>query len=135
MNKYVNEIIKLAKKAKSLDEVPIGAIVVRDGKIIGKGYNKKNSSKLVTDHAEIIAIKNASKKVGDWRLDDCELYVTLEPCNMCKEVIKQSRIKKVYYLINSNFYNENQRKIEYILLNENQKECNQLISSFFESKR
>ena len=71
MNKYVNEIIKLAKKAKRLDEVPIGAIVVRDGKIIGKGYNKKNSSKLVTDHAEIIAIKNASKKVGDWRLDDC----------------------------------------------------------------
>ena len=114
MNEYFKKTIVLATKAFNNDEVPVGAVVVKNGKMIGMGYNKKNKSKIVTDHAEIIAINMAAKKIGDWRLNDCELYVSLEPCNMCKEVIKHARIKKVYYLVKSNFYNENGREIKYI---------------------
>ena len=136
MNKYIIEMIKLAKNAYDNDDVPVGAIVVKNGKIIGRGFNKKNKSKIVTDHAEIIAIKEASKKIHDWRLDECELYVTLEPCKMCCEVIKQSRIKKVYYLLNSNFYNESQREIKYeVIDSEKKQEYCQLLSCFFSGKR
>ena len=93
--RYMNEAIKQAKKAYALDEVPIGCVIVQDNKIIARGYNRRNTDKNALAHAEISAIKKASKKTGDWRLEDCTMYVTLEPCQMCAGAIVQSRMKKV----------------------------------------
>ncbi len=94
--KYMKEAIKQAKKAYALEEVPIGCVIVYGGKIIGRGYNRRMTDKTALAHAELTAIKKACKRIGDWRLDDCEMYVTLEPCQMCSGAIVQSRIKKVY---------------------------------------
>ena len=93
--KYMREALKQAKKAIRLGEVPIGCVIVYQDKIIGRGYNKRNTNKTTLAHAEIIAIQKASKAMGDWRLEDCTLYVTLEPCQMCSGAIVQARIKKV----------------------------------------
>lgn len=93
--RYMKEAIKQAKKAYALDEVPIGCVIVQDNKIIARGYNRRNTDKNALAHAEISAIKKASKKIGDWRLEDCTMYVTLEPCQMCAGAIVQSRMKKV----------------------------------------
>ena len=93
--RYMKEAIKQAKKAYALDEVPIGCVIVQDNKIIARGYNRRNTNKNALAHAEISAIKKASKKTGDWRLEDCTMYVTLEPCQMCAGAIVQSRMKKV----------------------------------------
>ena len=93
--KYMKEAIKQAKKAYALDEVPIGCVIVYEDKIIGRGYNRRNTDKNTLAHAEIQAIKKASKKMNDWRLEDCTLYVTLEPCQMCSGAIIQARIKRV----------------------------------------
>ena len=93
--RYMKEAIKQAKKAYALDEVPIGCVIVQDNKIIARGYNRRNTDKNALAHAEISAIKKASKKTGDWRLEDCTMYVTLEPCQMCAGAIGQSRMKKV----------------------------------------
>ncbi len=95
-DKYMKEAIKQAKKAYALEEVPIGCVIVYEGKIIGRGYNRRMTDKTALAHAELTAIKRACKRIGDWRLDDCEMYVTLEPCQMCSGAIVQSRIKKVY---------------------------------------
>ena len=95
-NKYMKEAIKEAKKAYNKNEIPVGAIIVKDDKIISRGYNIKEGKKDTTKHAEIIAIQKASKKLDSWRLNDCEMYVTLEPCSMCAGAIIQSRIKKIY---------------------------------------
>jgi tRNA(adenine34) deaminase len=92
----MKEAIKQAKKAEKLEEVPIGCVIVYQGNIIARGYNRRNIDKNTLSHAELNAIKKASKKLGDWRLDDCEMYVTLEPCQMCSGAIVQARIKKVY---------------------------------------
>lgn len=94
--KYMKEALKQAKKARDIEEVPIGCVIVYQDKIIGRGYNRRRIDKNTLSHAELNAIKKASKKMGDWRLDDCEMYVTLEPCQMCAGAIVQSRIKKVY---------------------------------------
>ena len=91
----MKEALKLAKKAYALGEVPIGCVIVYEGKIIGRGYNRRNTDKNTLAHAEITAINRASKKMGDWRLEDCTLYVTLEPCQMCAGAIVQSRITNV----------------------------------------
>ena len=96
-NKFMIEAYKQAQKAERIDEVPIGAVIVLDGKIIARAYNKKETDNLATSHAEILAIKKASKKVGDWRLEGAEMYVTLEPCPMCAGAIVGARIKKVYF--------------------------------------
>lgn len=93
--KYMREAIKQARKAEAIDEVPIGCVIVHDGKIIGRGYNRRNIDKSSLAHAEIIAIRKAGKVIGDWRLEDCTLYVTLEPCQMCAGAIVQARIPKV----------------------------------------
>ena len=91
----MREAIKQAKKAAAIGEVPIGCVIVRDGTILARGYNRRNIEGSTLAHAEIIAIKKASKKLQDWRLEDCELYVTLEPCPMCAGAIVQARIPKV----------------------------------------
>ena len=94
--KYMKEALKEANKALEKEEVPVGAVIVKDGKIISRAHNLKESKKDTTMHAEIEAIKKASKKLGAWRLEDCEMYVTLEPCPMCAGALIQSRIKKLY---------------------------------------
>ncbi|MGN0393263.1 MAG: tRNA adenosine(34) deaminase TadA [Bariatricus sp.] len=93
--KYMKEAIRQAKKAWEIEEVPIGCVIVYDGKIIGRGYNRRTTDKNPLAHAEILAIKKASRKMGDWRLEDCTLYVTLEPCQMCAGAIVQARMKRV----------------------------------------
>ena len=93
--KYMKEAIKQAGKAYALGEVPIGCVIVHEGQIIGRGYNRRNTDKNTLAHAEITAINKASKKIGDWRLEECTLYVTLEPCQMCAGAIVQARIPEV----------------------------------------
>lgn len=93
---FMKEALKEAEKAYKKLEVPVGAIIVKDGKIIARAYNQKESKTDTTKHAEILAIQKASKKLKSWRLIDCEMYVTLEPCTMCAGAIINSRIKKVY---------------------------------------
>lgn len=96
---YMNKALELAVKAAEIGEVPVGAVVVKKstGEIVGEGYNRRETDKLSTAHAEIIALENASKKLGGWRLIDCELYVTLEPCPMCAGAIINSRIERVVF--------------------------------------
>jgi tRNA(adenine34) deaminase len=91
----MKEALKLAKRAGKLMEVPIGCVIVHDGKIIGRGYNRRNTDKTTLGHAEITAIKRASKVIGDWRLEECTIYITLEPCQMCAGAIVQARIPRV----------------------------------------
>lgn len=93
--KYMKEAIRQAKKAWKLQEVPIGCVVVKDGRIIARGYNRRNTDKNTLAHAEIRAIQKASKAVGDWRLEECTMYITLEPCQMCAGAIVQARIPRV----------------------------------------
>lgn len=93
--RYMREAVKQAKKAYALGEVPIGCVIVHGGRIIGRGYNRRNTDRNTLSHAEITAIKKASKVIGDWRLEECTLYVTLEPCQMCAGAIVQARIPKV----------------------------------------
>ena len=94
--KFMREALKEAKKAYDKLEVPVGCVIVKDGKIIARGHNLKETKQDTTKHAEMIAIQKASKKLNSWRLLDCEMYVTLEPCSMCAGAIIQSRIKKIY---------------------------------------
>ena len=94
--KYMKEALKQAKKAYEKGEIPVGAIIVKEHKIIARAYNEKEGKHDATKHAEILAIQKASKKLKTWRLYDCEMYVTLEPCSMCAGALIQSRIRKVY---------------------------------------
>lgn len=93
--KYMKAALKQAEKALALGEVPIGCVIVHDGRIIGRGYNRRNTDKNTLAHAELNAINKASRKIGDWRLENCTLYVTLEPCQMCAGAIVQARIPQV----------------------------------------
>ena len=93
--RYMKEAIRQAKKARALEEVPIGCVIVCNGQIIARGYNRRNTDKNTLSHAELNAIKKASKKLGDWRLEGCTMYVTLEPCQMCAGALMQSRIDRV----------------------------------------
>lgn len=95
--KYMREAVRQAKKAAALKEVPIGCVIVHDGAIIARGYNRRTIDKNVLAHAEIIAIRKACRKIGDWRLEGCTMYVTLEPCPMCAGAIINSRIRRVVY--------------------------------------
>ena len=94
--KYMKEALRQAKKAQLIGEVPIGCVIVYQDRIIGRGYNRRMKDKTALAHAEITAIRKANKVMGDWRLDDCEIYITLEPCPMCAGAIVQSRIADVY---------------------------------------
>ena len=131
--KIYDELDKLIDKAVKKNEVPIAALMVKEGKIIAKAYNKVNKSNNILDHAEIICIRKASKKLHNWRLNDCELYVTLEPCDMCREVIKKSREGKVYYILSQNEH-ETEKDSEYIKLEDDANIKNKLVE-FFKQKR
>ena len=129
---YMNEALKEARKAYEKLEVPVGAIIVKDGKILARAHNLKETKHLPTAHAEILAIEKACKKIGNWRLEDCEMYVTLKPCKMCEKVISEARIKHIYYgskdrLINE-IVNNNYTFIE-------SGECSQILKEFFKKLR
>ena len=99
MNNYIDELLSLADKAEQIKDIPVGAIIVKDNKIIGRGFNNRIITNDPTGHAEINAIKEATKTLGDWRLNGCDLYVTLEPCEMCLKVAQESRIDNIFYLL------------------------------------
>ena len=126
------ELNKLILRAKKNNEVPIAALIVKNNKIIAKAYNKVNKTNNILDHAEILAIKKASKIFNNWRLIDCELYVTLEPCSMCKEIIKKSRIKNVYYYSKQNNY-KTESDITYKYIEDNI--FSNILTNFFKEKR
>lgn len=144
--KYMSLALAQARRAYKLNEVPIGCIIVYKDEIIGRGYNRRVTDKNTLSHAELNAIRKASKRLGDWRLDDCEMYVTLEPCQMCSGAIVQSRIKKVYIgcmnpkagcagsimnLLNVEQFNH-QVQIEKGILEE---KCSDIIKSYFRELR
>lgn len=113
MNNFMNLALKQALKAYKKQEVPIGAVIVKNKKIISVAYNKKETKKITTKHAEIIAIEKACKKLKTWHLDGCEIYTTMEPCLMCYGAIEQSRISKINYgLKNMNFGFKSKYNIE-----------------------
>ena len=137
MNEYYMKIaLKLAKKALKQGEVPVGAIIVKDNKIIAKAYNKKEKTHNVTKHAEIIVISKACRKLKNWRLENCEMYVTMEPCMMCSGAIEQSRLKKIVYGVkNENYgYIHNLKNIE-IISQVCEKECREIVQTFFKKRR
>lgn len=131
--KYMKIALKQAKKAYENDDVPVGAVIVKDGKIIARAYNKKEKTKDATDHAEIRAIKKACRRVNDWRLTGCVMYVTLKPCVMCMGAIKQARIEKVFYgapsIVDEEIANIN------LIGNVLEEECSNLLRIFFKDKR
>ena len=144
--KYMKEAIKQAKKAYSIDETPIGCVIVYEDKIIARGYNRRNTDKSTLAHAEITAIKKACKKLGDWRLEGCTLYVTLEPCPMCAGAIIQSRIDRVVVgsmnpkagcagsvlnILQTEGFNHQTELTTGIL----KEECSQLMTGFFKELR
>ena len=134
-DKYLKQLIKLAKKASKKNEVPISAIIVKDGKIISKAFNKRIKNNNVLDHAEIMAIRKAEKKLKDWRLFDCDLYVTLKPCSMCEIIIKQARIKNVYYLLEKLNSKKEYNKTNFIKISENEQMYHNILQDFFKKKR
>ena len=133
MNKYMEIAIKEAEKSIKKGDIPVGAVIVENDKIISKAYNTREQKNKITGHAEINAIEKVSKKKKTWHLNDCELYVTLEPCDMCKEVIKQTHIKKVYFLAPQT-KKTNYKNFEMIQINSNQKYVT-MLQQFFQNKR
>ena len=135
---FINKIMELSKKAYLLDEIPVGAIVVREGNIIGEGINNRNGDASVIGHAEINAIEMACDNVGDWRLDGCEMYVSLLPCMMCTGAILESRIEKVYYLCDRTNVCFNSKKYLNVEKINDKIKCDEymkLLQLFFENKR
>ena len=143
--KYMKEALKEAKKAYNKKEVPVGAVIVKDGKIIARAHNLKETKLDTTKHAEILAIQKASKKLKAWRLKDCEMYITLEPCSMCAGALISSRIKKIYIgtmdpksgacgsVLNLLEYNFNHKvEVETGIM---QQECEYILKDFFKKLR
>ena len=97
IEKWMNEAVKEARKAEAIGEVPIGAVIVKEGNIIGRGHNQRETTQNATTHAEMLAIQDANETLGNWRLEDCHLFVTLEPCVMCSGAIVLARLKSIYY--------------------------------------
>ena len=145
--RFMREAIRQARKAGALMEVPIGCVIVYEGKIIARGYNRRNTDKNTISHAELNAIRKASKKLGDWRLEGCTMYVTLEPCQMCAGALVQSRIDEVVIgsmnpkagcagsvlnLLQVDNFNHHQVKITRGVL---EGECSMMLSDFFRELR
>ena len=144
--KFMKAALKQAQKAYAIDEVPIGCVIVQNGHIIARGYNRRNIDKNTLAHAELSAIRKASKKIGDWRLEDCTMYVTLEPCQMCAGAIVQSRMKRVVIasmnakagcagsvlnLLQMQQFNHQVEITQGVL----EEECSRMLSSFFRELR
>ena len=144
--KFMREAIRQAKKAEALMEVPIGCVIVYEGKIIARGYNRRNTDKNTLSHAELNAIKKASRKLGDWRLEGCTMYVTLEPCQMCAGAIIQARMDRVVIgsmnpkagcagsvlnLLERKEFNHQAEVIRGVL----EEECSAMLSGFFRKLR
>ena len=142
----MKEALEEARKAELIDEVPIGCVIVKDDKIIARGHNQRETKQSPIGHAEIIAINKASKKLKSWRLEGCDIYVTLEPCIMCSGAIIQSRINKVYYgasdpkggalgssinVLEANNINHHPEVISGVL----KEECSSIITNYFKAKR
>ena len=143
---FMKLALKEASKAKDIDEVPIGAVIVKDNKIIAKGHNLRETKKDPLGHAELVAIKKAAKKLGDWQLVGCDLYVTIEPCIMCSGAIIQSRIARVIYgaddikgggfgssinVLDAKNINHTPEVIKGVMKDE----CSKIIKEYFKSKR
>ena len=142
---FMKEAYLLAQKAYKKNEVPIGAVIVKDNKIISTGFNTRNKSQIATNHAEVVAINKACKKLKSWRLEDCDIYVTLEPCPMCLGAILNARIKNLYFgaqdiagsedllnkILNDTRLNHKCNCVSGIMQNE----CSALLSKFFKNKR
>lgn len=144
--KYMKAALRQAKKAYALNEVPIGCVIVQNDTIIARGYNRRNTDKNTLAHAETMAIKKASRKTGDWRLEDCTMYITLEPCQMCAGAIVQSRLKRVVIasmnpkagcagsvinLLDMSQFNHQVEITKGVL----EEECSSMLSSFFRELR
>ena len=144
--KYMKLALKEAKKAELIDEVPIGCVIVKDDRVIAKGFNRRESKKMVISHAEIEAINKANKKLDAWRLEECEIFVTVEPCIMCAGAIIQGRFKRVIFgakdykggafgssidVMSAENINHHPEVVGGIL----EKECSKLISNYFKNKR
>ena len=144
--KFMKEAIKEAKKAELIDEVPVGCVIVKDGKIISRGHNIRETKQNPIGHAEIVAITKASKKLKSWRLDGCDIYITLEPCIMCSGAIIQSRIRHIYFgafdpkggalgssinVLKADNINHHPEVISGVL----KEECSSLLTNYFKNKR
>ncbi len=144
--KYMREALKQAKKGYLLGEVPIGCVIVHQDRIIARGYNRRNTDKNTLSHAEIIAIRKASKKLGDWRLEDCTLYVTLEPCQMCAGAMVQARISQavigcmseksgcagsILNILEMEEFNHQVKVVRGVL----EEECSKMLTMFFQELR
>ena len=144
--KFMKEAVKEAKKAELIDEVPIGCVVVKDGKVISRGHNIRETKQNPIGHAEIVAITKASRKLKSWRLDGCDIYITLEPCIMCSGAIIQSRIRHIYFgafdpkggalgssidVLKTENINHHPEVTSGVL----QEECSSLLTNYFKNKR
>ncbi len=144
--RYMKEAIRQARKAEAIGDVPIGCVIVYEGKIIARGYNRRNKEKTVLAHAELAAMRKACKKIGDWRLEGCTMYITLEPCQMCSGAILQARVDRIVIgcmnpkagcagsilnLLNMKEFNH-QVEVERGVLEE---ECSEMLKSFFKKLR
>lgn len=132
--KIIEKLYNLSLKAYKKGEIPVSAIIVKDNKVISKAYNKRNKSHNPMDHAEIIAIKRACKRLHTWKLNECVLYVSLEPCDMCREVINQSRIENVIYFTKNNKIINFKTNYKFLDSSFNIK-FSKLLTNFFETKR
>lgn len=133
-NYYIQLTLELANKAYKKNEVPVGALIVKNNKILSTAFNKKNRSNRVIEHAEIIAINKANRKLKDWRLNGCTMYVSLKPCEMCMGAIKEARIDRVVYAADTNNINKNVKctQIDNINLSE---EASIILKRFFDDRR
>ena len=144
--KFMKEALRQARKAYKLEEAPIGCVIVYEGKVIARGYNRRNIDKSTLSHAEILAIRKAAKVIGDWRLEGCTMYVTLEPCQMCAGAIVQARVSRVVIgsmnpkagcagsilnLLEMDAFNH-QVEVERGVLNE---DCSEMLTTFFKELR
>ena len=145
MSKFMKEALKQAQKSYEEDEVPIGAVIVQNGKVLSRAHNTRNRTQNAINHAEILAISKACKKLGSWRLDDCEIYVTLEPCPMCAGAILNARITKLYF---GAYDKTSKTNILDVIMQDDrlnhktlveggimQDECSKLLTEFFVNKR
>lgn len=137
--------LKEAEKAGKLDEVPVGAVIVQDGRVIARGRNNRETKQSVLGHAELVAMSKATKKLGSWRLEGCDVYVTLEPCPMCAAALQQARVRNVYYgvpdpkagaiALGFNLHDHPRMNHRFTMTDLGMKACGEILSVFFKKKR